>query len=113
MVGADSPGFARDKLLQKIASAPNLTALARSVSQFVALAPSSDEAVRSMAHVVLSDGALKEKILRLANTLAYRTASDTQVTTISRELLMARAQDVTTNKGAGSRRYRRHAAFRA
>ncbi len=97
MFDADDPQFTRDELLQKIAGDPNLPALGSSVSQVVALASSSDEAVRNLAHFVLSDAALTQKILRLANTVAYRTASGAQVTTISRAIFLLGFDAVKTS----------------
>lgn len=93
----DNPQFARNALLQKIAGDPDLPALGSSVSQVVELASSSDEAVRSLAHFVLSDAALTQKILRLANTVAYRTASGAQVTTISRAIFVLGFDAVKTS----------------
>ena len=93
----DDPRYARDALLQKIAADPNLPALGSSVSQVVQLASSNDEAVRNLAHFILSDAALTQKILRLANTVAYRTASGAQVTTISRAIFVLGFDAVKTS----------------
>ena len=93
----NDPQTTRDELLQKIADNPNLPALGSSVSQVVELASSNDEAVRNLADFVLSDAALTQKILRLANTVAYRTASGAQVTTISRAIFLLGFDAVKTS----------------
>ena len=87
----------REALLNKIASDPGLPALGSSISQVVQLASSGDEAVRNLAHFVLSDAGLTQKILRLANTVAYRAASGGQVTTISRAIFLLGFDAVKTS----------------
>ncbi|MEB0134825.1 HDOD domain-containing protein [Actimicrobium sp. CCC2.4] len=87
----------REDLLQKIASNPSLPALGSSISQVVQLASSGDEAVRNLAHFVLSDAGLTQKILRLANTVGYRAAAGGQVTTISRAIFMLGFDAVKTS----------------
>lgn len=79
---------ARDRLLQKISSEEDLPALGTSIARVVQVASSSGEAVRHLAHFILSDVALTQKILRLSNTVTYRTASGTPVTTISRAIFL-------------------------
>lgn len=79
---------ARDRLLQKISEEADLPALGTSVARVVQLASSNDEAVRSLAHFILSDVALTQKILRLSNTVTYRTAGGAPVTTISRAIFL-------------------------
>jgi HD-like signal output (HDOD) protein len=83
-----APQERRDAILRKIASDPDLPALGSAVSQVVQLASSGEEAVRELAHFVLSDPALTQKILRLSNTVAYRNASGNPVTTISRAIFL-------------------------
>lgn len=78
----------RDELLQKICDDTNLPALGSSVSRVVQLASSNHEAVRNLAYFVLSDIALTQKILRLANTVCYRTVSGAPVTTISKAIFL-------------------------
>ena len=87
----------RGPILRKIASNPDLPGLGSAVSQVVQLASSSGEAVRELAHFVLSDSALTQKILRLANTVAYRNVSGTAVTTISRAIFVLGFDAVKTS----------------
>jgi HD-like signal output (HDOD) protein len=85
---SDEATEARDQLLRKISDDTNLPALGSSVSRVVQLASSDDEAVRNLAYFVLSDVALTQKILRLSNTVCYRTVSGTPVTTISKAIFL-------------------------
>ncbi|MBC7502625.1 MAG: HDOD domain-containing protein [Herminiimonas sp.] len=88
---------ARDRLLVKISSDHDLPTLGTSVSRVVQLASSDDEAVRNLAYFVLSDVALTQKILRLANTVHYRTASGASVTTISKAIFLLGFDTVKTS----------------
>lgn len=87
----------RDALLQKFGSDVDLLALGSSVSRVVQLASADDEATRTLAYGILSDVALTQKILRLANTVFYRTASSTPVTTISRAIFLLGFDTVKTS----------------
>lgn len=78
----------RKKLLQKIQDDPALPALGSAVTQVLQIASSSNEAVHNLAHFILSDVALTQKILSIANTAGYRTASGTSVTTISKAIFL-------------------------
>lgn len=86
----------RDRLLQKISAEADLPALGSSVSRVVQMASSDDEAVRDLAHFILSDVALTQKILRIANTVSYRTASGRQVTTVSKAIFLLGLETVKT-----------------
>lgn len=94
--GADSAASARDRLLQKISAVSDLPALGSSVSRVVQMTSSDDEAVRDLAHFILSDVALTQKILRIANTVSYRTASGSAVTTISKAIFLLGFESVKT-----------------
>ncbi len=76
----------RTLLLEKISKDADLPALGQTVSRVVQLTSSDDEAVRNLTYFILSDVALTQKILRLSNTVYYRSASSTPVTTISRAI---------------------------
>ncbi len=96
-VGGDDPAASvKDRLLQKISSAADLPALGSSVSRVVQMASSDDEAVRNLAHFILSDVALTQKVLRIANTVSYRTASGTPVTTVSKAIFLLGFDTVKT-----------------
>lgn len=84
----DAVAGRRKLLLQKIQDDPTLPALGSSVTQVVQIASSNHEAVRNLAHFILSDVALTQKILSMANTVGYRTASGTPVTTISKAIFL-------------------------
>lgn len=92
----DSPRGARDRLLQKIGDESDLPALGSSVSRVVQMTSSDGEAVRNLAHFILSDVALTQKILRIANTVSYRTASGTPVTTVSKAIFLLGFDTVKT-----------------
>jgi HD-like signal output (HDOD) protein len=93
---SDDTSAARDRLLEKITEDADLPALGTSVARVVQLASSDDEAVRNLAHFVLSDVALTQKILRLSNSVCYRT-SGTPVTTISKAIFMLGFDTVKTS----------------
>ncbi|MGO4381701.1 HDOD domain-containing protein [Pseudoduganella sp. RAF53_2] len=87
----------RALLLKKLCSDDEgLFALGVSVARVVQLADSDDQGTQSLAYYVLSDVALTQKILRLANTPQYRTAAGTPVTTISRAISLLGFDTVKT-----------------
>ena len=88
---------ARDALLRKISVEADLPTLGSSVARVVQLASSDDDSVRALAHFLLSDVALTQKILRLANTVVYRTAGGGAVTTISRAIFLLGFDTVKTS----------------
>jgi HD-like signal output (HDOD) protein len=88
---------ARDLLLQKISEDTCLPALGSSVSRVIQLASSDDEAVHHLAYFVLSDVALTQKILRLSNTVCYRTVYGSQVTTVSKAIFLLGFDTVKTS----------------
>jgi HD-like signal output (HDOD) protein len=94
---SDDARLARDRLLRKIAAEADLPALGSSVARVVQLASSDDDSVRELAHFLLSDVALTQKILRLSNTVCYRTASGVPVTTISRAIFLLGFDTVKTS----------------
>ncbi|WP_317205734.1 HDOD domain-containing protein [Janthinobacterium sp.] len=93
--GADARPV-RGQLLHKLCGDEGLFALGASVARVVQLASSDDEGSQSLAYYVLSDVALTQKILRLANTPTYRTANGTAVTTISRAISLLGFNNVKT-----------------
>lgn len=84
----DTALIARDRLLKKISDDADLPALGSSVSKVVQMTSSDDEAVRNLANFILSDAALTQKVLRIANTVSYRTASGANVTTVSKAIFL-------------------------
>lgn len=85
---SDDARVARDRLLRRITADNDLPALGSSVARVIELASSDDDSVRELAHFLLSDVALTQKVLRLSNTVCYRTASGVPVTTISRAIFL-------------------------
>lgn len=78
----------RDAMVEKFKTNADLLALGGSVSRVVELASSEDEDTHSLAYYVMSDVALTQKILRVSNTVCYRTKSSAPVTTISRAIFL-------------------------
>jgi HD-like signal output (HDOD) protein len=93
----DEAYSARDRLLRKLSVAGDLPALGSSVSRVVQMASSDDEAVRRLAHFILSDVALTQTILRISNTVCYRTYSGTPVTTVSKAILILGFDTIKTS----------------
>lgn len=86
----------RDAFLQKLDKEIDLPAMGSAVAHVVQLASSDDQAVQDLTYYVLSDVALTQKILRLANTVQYRAASGGQVTTVSRAIFLLGFETVKT-----------------
>ena len=93
----DDARMARDRLLRRITADNDLPALGSSVARVVELTSSDDDSVRDLAHFLLSDVALTQKVLRLSNTVGYRTASGAPVTTISRAIFLLGFDTVKTS----------------
>lgn len=87
----------REELLEKISNNANLPALGTSVSKVVQLASSNDEAVRNLAHFIMSDVGLTQKILRISNAACFRATSGTPVTTISKAIFLLGFETVKTS----------------
>ncbi|NMM36332.1 MAG: HDOD domain-containing protein [Glaciimonas sp.] len=91
LASSSAPGnanAARRLLMQKISQNENLPALGRTVARVVQLTSSDNQAQSELTYFILSDVGLTQKILRLANTVFYRTANSTAVTTISRAIFV-------------------------
>jgi HD-like signal output (HDOD) protein len=86
----------RASLLNKVCGDEEMFALGSSVAQVVQMASSDDQGTHDLAYYVLSDPALTQRILRLSNTAQYRTASGTNVTTISRAISLLGFDNVKT-----------------
>jgi len=86
----------RTALLNKVCGDEDMFALGSSVARVVQMASSDDQGTHDLAYYVLSDVALTQRILRLANTVKYRTASGTSVTTISRAIALLGFDNVKT-----------------
>jgi HD-like signal output (HDOD) protein len=86
----------RAALLQKVCGNEDMFALGSAVARVVQMATSDDQGTHDLAYYVLSDVALTQRILRLANTVRYRTAAGTAVTTVSRAISLLGFDNVKT-----------------
>ena len=86
----------RAALINKVCGDEDMFALGSSVARVVQMASSDDQGTHDLAYYVLSDVALTQRILRLSNTVQYRTASGTTVTTISRAISLLGFDNVKT-----------------
>ncbi|MCH9638394.1 MAG: HDOD domain-containing protein [Betaproteobacteria bacterium] len=90
------PLSTKDKLLEAISNDPDLPALGSSISRIVQLSSSDEESIRKLAYYVLSDVSLTQKILRLANSVTFRTASNIVVTSITKAIFLLGFNTVKT-----------------
>jgi HD-like signal output (HDOD) protein len=86
----------KNRLLAKVSGDEDMFALGSSVARVVQMASSDDQGTHDLAYYVLSDAALTQRILRLSNTVSYRTKSGTQVTTVSRAISLLGFDNVKT-----------------
>ena len=86
----------RAALMNKVCGDENMFALGTSIARVVQMASSDDHGAHDLAYYVLSDVALTQRILRLSNTITYRTASGTVVTTVSRAISLLGFDTVKT-----------------
>jgi HD-like signal output (HDOD) protein len=86
----------RAALLRKVCGDAAMFALGSAVARVVDMASSDDRGTNELAQYVLSDVALTQRILRLANTVRYRTANGTAVSTISRAISLLGFDNVKT-----------------
>jgi HD-like signal output (HDOD) protein len=86
----------RAALLNKVCGEGEMFALGASIARVVEMASSDDQGTHDLAYYVVSDPALTQRILRLSNTIQYRTMSGTAVTTISRAISLLGFDNVKT-----------------
>jgi HD-like signal output (HDOD) protein len=86
----------RDRLLEAINNDPDLPALGSSISRIVQLSSSDEESIRKLAYYVLSDVSLTQKILRLSNSVTFRTSSSMVVTSITKAIFLLGFNTVKT-----------------
>ncbi|MGX4641177.1 HDOD domain-containing protein [Massilia sp. SYSU DXS3249] len=86
----------RAALMQKVNGDAEMFALGGSVARVIELADSDEPGPHDLAYFVLSDPALTQRILRLSNTIRYRTVSGTAVTTVSRAIALLGFDNVKT-----------------
>jgi HD-like signal output (HDOD) protein len=78
----------QENLLEKIRADANLPSLGSSISKVIEITSDGDDSVAQLAHFVLADVGLTQKIIRLANTIHYRSAGNPMVTTVSRSIFL-------------------------
>lgn len=83
-----SANTTREQLLEKVRGDKSLPTLGVAINKVVQITSSGEDSVSELAHFILSDVALTQKILRLSNTIAYRTLGGVSVTTISRAIFL-------------------------
>jgi len=98
---ADPPDSAetaqvRARLVHAFSKDGDLLSLGVAVARVVELASSDDEGAENLAYYVLADVALTQKILRIANTVFYRSAVNAPITTISRAIFVLGFDTVRT-----------------
>lgn len=79
---------ARDAMLDEMGAAQDLPALGQSINNVISLSTSETKAVQEVTSFVLSDPALTQKILRLANSAHYRNHTGVAITTVSRAIFL-------------------------
>jgi len=91
------PGSQRERLLRKINEESELPSLGVAIAKVIQITSSGEDSVAQLAHYVLSDVGLTQKILRLSNTVQYRTNSGGAVTTVSRSIFLLGFNTVKTS----------------
>ncbi len=86
----------RAALMNKVCGDEEMFALGASIARVVDMASSDDQGTHDLAYYVVSDPALTQRILRLSNTIQYRTTSGAPVTTISRAISLLGFDNVKT-----------------
>lgn len=86
-----TPRGVRPALLNKLGgselgSSERMFTLGGAITRVIGMGDSDDQGAADLAYYVVSDIALTQRILRLANAVHFRTMATTQVTTISRAI---------------------------
>lgn len=87
----------RQQILNRIRADKGLPTLGVAIAKVVEIASSGEDSVADLAHFILSDVALTQQILRLSNTIAYRTSGSVSVTTISRAIFLLGFDTIKAN----------------
>ncbi|GKS68344.1 HDOD domain-containing protein [Nitrosomonas sp. PY1] len=78
----------KEQLLKAIDDDLDLPSLGGAITQIVKLSMSEDESIRQLSHFILSDVSLTQKILRLSNSVAFRSSSNQVVTSITKAVFL-------------------------
>jgi len=81
-----APRRVRAALMSKLSGTERMFSLGGSITRVIGMGYSDDQGSADLAYYVVADVALTQRILRLSNTVQYRTLSNTPVTTISRAI---------------------------
>jgi HD-like signal output (HDOD) protein len=87
----------RLRLLRAVSRNDSLPTLGMSVAKVIEITSSGEDSVAKLAHFVLADLALTQKILRLANTVEYRSAFSVPVTTVSKAIFLLGFDTIKTS----------------
>lgn len=82
-----SPGRQLDELLASVRAHGGLPSIGHTLARLSQLLESDSDAVTALADVILSDVALTQRLLRVANTIPYRTGQQA-VTTVTRAIML-------------------------
>lgn len=88
---------ARDRILEQVRADKSLPTLGGAIAKVVEMTSAGEDSVADLAHFILSDVALTQRVLRLSNTVNYRTASGIAVTTISRAIFLLGFDTIKAN----------------
>lgn len=83
---ARAPRGVRPALMHKLSGSEHMFTLGGAVTRVIGMGDTDDHGTADLAYYVVSDIALTQRILRLANAVHFRTMATTQVTTISRAI---------------------------
>ena len=86
----------KDRLLEAATHDPDLPALGNSIARIIQLSSSDDQSIQQLAYFVLADVSLTQKILRLSNSVAYRTGSNKVNTNITKAICLLGFNSVKT-----------------
>ena len=88
---------AREQLLERIRGDKHLPTLGVALSKVIEITSSNDDSIADLARYILADVALTQQILRLANTITYRSTGGGSVTTISRAIFLLGFDTIKAN----------------
>lgn len=88
---------ARDRILEQVRADQHLPTLGVAIAKVVEITSADEDSVADLAHFILSDVSLTQRVLRLSNTVNYRTASGIAVTTISRAIFLLGFDTIKAN----------------
>ncbi len=95
-VKKDGTKTLRDHLIGTATDDPDLPALGSSIARIVQLSSSDDQSIQQLAYFVLSDVSLTQKILRLSNSVAFRSVSNKVNTSITKAIFLLGFNSVKT-----------------